>query len=109
MHLKIRLQHKKLDAIMTMIEKTDRRIMLLTRQLEKYPRDIFWCNEHAKDINRFNAVRQRLYAYYASTFTAMAMMIAEKKPAPPTQPTGNYIRIAQVFETEQSIHLLIFS
>lgn len=107
MHLKIRLQHKKLDAIMTMIEKADRRIMLLTRQLEKYPNDVFWRNEHARDINRFRRIRNRLYAYYASAFTKMADMVITKEPPPPP---ANHLRSEHAQDQpEYSIHLPIFS
>ncbi len=109
MNTKIRNQHKKLAAIFSMIEKCDSIIATLKMQLEKYPTEIFWCNEHAKLINRYKRIRERLYAYYASSFAAMAVIIAEKAATPPKPPTGNYIRERQVFVTEHSNHLPIFS
>lgn len=109
MDAKIRNQHKKLAGIFTLIEKCDSIIATLKMQLDKYPTEIFWCNEHAKLINRYKRIRERLYAWYATTFAAMAVMVAEKAATPPPPKTGNYIRERQVFNTEHSIHLPIYS
>ena len=81
MQTTIRNQHQRLNCIMDLIILADNRIVTYKKQMAKYD-DSFWRNIHIKQINRYRAIRKRLYAYYSEVFTRIAVTVIEFDKVP---------------------------